>query len=62
MIGEGSKRFVFPLLLIHDSAWVRSVSDRLIGFPDSVHYRLVTLDQIVDVLSNKLPEVNWVKM
>jgi hypothetical protein len=62
MIGEGSKRFVFLLWLIHDSAWVRSVSDRLIGFPDSVHYRLVTPDQIVDVLSNKLPEVNWVKM
>ena|SRR5438270_7525236 len=61
MIGEGSKRCVFPLLLIHDSEWVRSLSDRLIGFPDSVHYRLLTLDQIVDVLCNKQPVVNWVK-
>ncbi len=60
MIGDGSKRCVFPLLLIHDSEWVRSLSDRLLGFPDSVHYRLLTLDQIVDVLCNKQPEVTWV--
>ena len=60
MIGEGSKRCVFPLLLIHDSAWVRSLSDRLIGFPNSVHYRLLTLDEIIDVLSNKTPEATWV--
>jgi hypothetical protein len=61
MIGEGSKRCVFPLLLIHDSEWKRSLSDRLLGFPDCVHYRLLTLDEIVDVLSNKQPEVTWVK-
>ena len=60
MIGDGSKRCVFPLLLIHDSEWVRSLSDRLLGFPDSVHYRLLTLDQIVDVLCNKPPEVAWI--
>jgi len=60
MIGDGSKRCVFPLLLIHDSAWVRSLSDRLIGFPNSVHYRLLTLDEIIDVLSNKTPEATWV--
>lgn len=61
MIGDGSKRCVFPLLLIRDSEWMRSLSDRLLGFPDSVHYRLLTLDQIVDVLCNKLPEVSWIK-
>lgn len=60
MIGDESGRFVYPLLLIHDSEWVRSLSDRLLGFPDSVHYRLLTLDEIVDVLGNKLPEVSWV--
>lgn len=60
VIGDGSKRCVFPLLLIHDSAWVRSLSDRLIGFPNSVHYRLLTLDEIIDVLSNKTPEATWV--
>lgn len=59
MIDDG--RFVYPLLVIHDSEWLRSLSDRLIGFPDCVHYRLLTLDQIVDVLSNKQPEVSWVK-
>jgi hypothetical protein len=60
MIGDGSKRCVFPLLLIHNSAWVLSLSDRLIGFPNSVHYRLLTLDEIIDVLSNKTPEATWV--
>lgn len=61
MIGEGSRRCVFPLLVIHDSEWVRSLSDRLHGFPGSIHYRLLTLDQLVDVLSSKQPEVTWVK-
>jgi hypothetical protein len=61
MIGEGSRRCVFPLLLIHGSEWLRSLSDRLLGFPDCVHYRLLTLDEIVDVLCNKVPEVSWIK-
>ena len=60
MIGEGSKRCVFPLLLIHNSEWMRWLSDRLLGFPNCVHYRLLTLDQIVDVLCNKQPEATWV--
>lgn len=60
MIGDGSKRCVFPLLSIHDSAWLRSLSDRLIGFPNSFHYRLLTLDEIVDVLANKTPNATWV--
>jgi hypothetical protein len=59
MIGDG--RFVYPLLVIHDSEWLRSLSDRLINNPGCVHYRLLTLDQIVDVLSNKQPEASWVK-
>jgi hypothetical protein len=59
MIGDG--RFVHPLLLIHDSEWMRSLSDRLLGFPNCVHHRLLTLDQIVDVLSNIQPEVAWIK-
>ncbi|HXT61449.1 MAG TPA: hypothetical protein VN696_00300 [Pyrinomonadaceae bacterium] len=58
MVDDG--RFVYPLLLIHDSEWMRSLSDRLLSFPDSVHYRLLTLDQIVDVLSTKRPEVSWI--
>ena len=59
MISDG--RFVYPLLLIHDSEWMRSLSGRLLGFANCVHYRLLTLDQIVDVLCNKQPEVSWVK-
>lgn len=61
MLGERWNNYIFPLLVVNDSEWVRSLSDRLIGFPDSVHYRLLTLDQIVDVLCNKQPEVSWVK-
>lgn len=61
MIGESSAQYVFPLLLIHNSEWLRSLADhRLLGFPNCVHYRLLTLDQIVDVLSNKQPDVTWV--
>jgi hypothetical protein len=59
MIGDG--RFVYPLLVIHDSEWLRSLSDRLNNYPGCVHYRLLTLDEIVDVLSNKQPEASWVK-
>ena len=59
MVSDG--RFVYPLLVIHDSEWLRSLSDRLINYPGCVHYRLLTLDEIVDVLSNKQPEATWVK-
>lgn len=60
LIGDGSTRCVFPLLLIQNSEWVRLLSDRLLGYPDTVHYRLLTLDQIVDVLCNRQPEVSWI--
>jgi hypothetical protein len=53
--------YTYPLLVIQDSEWVHSLSDRLISFPASVHYRFVTLDQIVDILCDKLPEATWVK-
>ena len=52
MLAGSWDRYVFPLLVINDSEWVRSLSDRLINFADSVHYRLLMLDQIVDVLCN----------
>lgn len=54
-------RFVYPLLLIHDSKWMRSLSDRLLGFSNCLHYRLLTLDEIVDVVSNKQPQASWIK-
>ena len=54
-------RFAYPLLQVRDSEWMHSLSDRLINFPGCVHYRLLTLDQFVDVLSNKQPEVGWIK-
>lgn len=52
-------KYTFPLLLIHDSEWLSWLSDLLIP-PLPIHYRFVTLDQIVDVLCTKPPEVSWV--
>ena len=61
-VGGKWENYTYPLLSIQDSEWARSLSERLIGFPNSVHYRFVTLDQIVDVLCNRRPEVSWVNV
>ncbi len=54
--------YAYPLLMVKNSQWLASFADsQLISYPNSVHYRFVTLDQIVDVLSNSQPEVSWVK-
>jgi hypothetical protein len=39
------EHYIYPLLLIRDSEWLHSL--RLISFPDSVHYRFLTLDQLL---------------
>lgn len=53
--------YCFPLLIVRNSVWLDSFSEsQLINYPESIHYRLVTLDQIVDVLCNKAPEVAWI--
>lgn len=51
--------YTYPLLLVQDSEWVNSLTERLVSYEAPIHYRLVTLDQIVDVLCNKLPAANW---
>jgi hypothetical protein len=56
------ERYIYPLLQIKDSRWVHSLPTLLFVHPDSVHYRLLTLDQIVDVLCSKPPEVSWVNV
>jgi hypothetical protein len=53
--------YTYPLLQIQDSEWMNSLAERLIPDTALVHYRFVTLDQIVDVLCTKLPEVGWIK-
>ena len=55
------ERYLYPLLEIHDSNWINSLPGLLFVHPDCIHYRLLTLDQIVDVLCNKQPEVSWVE-
>ena len=55
------ERYCFPLLTVGNSKWLASFSEsHLLNWPGSIHYRLLTLDQIVDVLCNRIPEVTWV--
>ena len=52
--------YLYPLLQIHNSKWIGSLEDLLFVHPDAIHYRLLTLDQIIDVLCSKSPEASWV--
>jgi len=54
-------RFFYPLLIVKKSLWHASFSEsNLLNWPNCIHYRLLTLDQIVDVLCNKSPTVEWI--
>lgn len=53
------ENYTYPLLLIENSEWVRWLSDLLLS-PAPTHYRFVTLDEIVDVLCDRTPEVTWI--
>jgi hypothetical protein len=53
--------YVYPLLLVNDSRWMASLPNLPINDPNCRHYRLLTLDRIVDVLSSKAPIVTWVR-
>jgi len=56
------KDFSYPLLLVRNSVWQSSFSeDQLVNWSGCVHYRLVTLDQTVDVLCNRTPALSWTK-
>ena len=50
--------YFYPLLRISGSRWIASLPDFPAVHPDAIHYRLLTLDQIVDVLCSKPPEVS----
>ena len=52
--------YIFPLLQISESRWVASLANLLHVHANAIHYRLLTLDQIVDVLCSKPPEVSWI--
>ena len=54
------ERYTYPLLLVHNSEWVSWLSDLIITPPSPIHYRFVTLDEIVDVLCYRVPEVTWI--
>lgn len=53
--------YIYPLLEIKNSKWMASLPHLSLVDPNCVHYRLLTVDEIVDVLSSKTPEVAWVK-
>lgn len=56
------ERYYFPLLTVCNSHWLASFSqDHLLNWPGCTHYRLLTLDQIVDVLCNRIPQTTWVE-
>jgi len=55
------ERFIYPLLQIGESRWVASLDSSFLHVhPDAIHYRLLTLDQVVDVLCSNPPEVSWI--
>jgi hypothetical protein len=60
--GEFLKTYELPEALTWDAIVPTKIlrNTSLIVHPDCIHYRLLTLDQIVDVLCNKRPEVTWV--
>lgn len=51
--------YIYPLLQIRESKWIGSLENLLFVHQNAIHYRLLTLDQIVDVLCTKPPDVNW---
>ncbi|MBW4582638.1 MAG: hypothetical protein KME42_23960 [Tildeniella nuda ZEHNDER 1965/U140] len=54
--------WTFPLLIVKHSTWLKSFSEsQIVGYADSIHYRLMTLDKIVDVLYDGVPEASWVQ-
>jgi hypothetical protein len=53
--------YIYPLLEIKNSKWMASLPHLSLVDPNCVHYRLLTVDEIVDVLSSKTPEATWVK-
>ena len=52
----------YPLLQVKNSAWMASLTNLSVIYPDCIHYRLLTLDQIVDVLCSETPKVTWVRV
>jgi hypothetical protein len=42
------------------SEWMASLENFLLIHPESLHYRPLTLDRIVDVLCSEPPEVSWI--
>jgi hypothetical protein len=54
------EHYVYPLLRVRNSQWIASLPNLSVSHPECVHYRLMTLDQIIDILCSKAPIVNWV--
>ena len=61
-LGEAWARYAFPLLRVHDSRWVASFGDSQLLWGDRetvTHYRIVSLDHTVDVLTSGMVSAAW---
>jgi hypothetical protein len=59
---EAWNRCTYPLLHVHDSRWVASFTDSQLLDSDrkrATHYRIVSLDHTVDVLTSGLVSAAW---
>jgi hypothetical protein len=55
--------YAYPLLEVHNSQWLASFSDSQVLDPERAaarHYRFVSLDNIVDVLTLEEAQAAWV--
>jgi hypothetical protein len=60
-LAENWSGWSFPLVIVKNSVWLQSFSEiQMLNYKNSIHYRLITLDQTVDVICNTVPEVIWI--
>jgi hypothetical protein len=62
-LGGAWATYAFPLLKVQRSLWLASFSDSQVLDPERAtahHYRFISLDNIVDVLTTTEPTAEWV--
>jgi hypothetical protein len=54
-------QYLFPLLVVNDSEWAREIVDGQIHQRSwYTHYRIVSLDHTVDILTSGTPIARWI--
>lgn len=49
----------YPILKVVKSSWLSSFSERDWQYGNVVHYKFISQDNIVDVLTGRAPEMSW---